>query len=102
MSSAAGNPMRRGILLVPPHAGKIPSFTSGNPICERGESDITRQSQLMAISQPPPRQAPSIAATVVCGSFASFVNVSCPRRTYSLACSAPLTVVNSETSAPAM
>ena len=27
--------MRRGSLLVPPHAGKIPSFTSGSPICAR-------------------------------------------------------------------
>jgi hypothetical protein len=56
----------------------------------------------MAISQPPPRQAPSIAATVVCGSFASFVNVFLPEADVVLGLSAPLTVVNSETSAPAM
>jgi hypothetical protein len=85
MSSAAGRPISRGSLLVPPHAGKMPSFTSGSPICAFGESDMTRQSQLSASSQPPPRQAPSIAATVVCFSFSTFVNTSCPRSTYAFA-----------------
>jgi len=69
MSSAAGKPIRRGNFVVPPHAGKMPSFVSGNPMVAFGLSDITRQSQLIASSHPPPRQAPLIAATLTCGSF---------------------------------
>ena len=69
MSNAPGNPITLGSFVVPPHAGKIPSLVSGSPIVAFGESDITRQSQLMATSHPPPRQAPLIAATLVCGSF---------------------------------
>ena len=102
MSSAAGNPISRGSLVVPPHAGKIPSVTSGSPICALGLSDITRQSQESEISQPPPNAAPLIAATVVCGSFEKRWNTCWPKRVYSFACSGLVAFENSLTSAPAM
>ena len=102
MSSAAGSPISRGSFVVPPQAGKIPSLTSGSPICALGLSDITRQSQEMAISHPPPSAAPLIAATVTCGNFEKRWNVCWPKRVNSLASSALVACVNSVTSAPAM
>ena len=54
----------RGRRVVPPHAGRMPSLISGRPICVFGESDASRQSIERAVSQPPPTQAPPIAATV--------------------------------------
>ncbi len=100
-SRAPARPIIRGRRVVPPHAGRIPSLISGRPICVFGESDARRQSIERTVSQPPPRQAPSIAATVGNGRFASLLNVRCGPRTISG--SAPLSAVAiSFTSAPAM
>ena len=49
---------------MPPKPGKMPSSTSGSPICVRGSSLAMRESQASASSVPPPRHTPSIAATV--------------------------------------
>lgn len=71
MSSTAGaSPMRRGRRTVPPQPGNIPIFTSGQPIDVVGLSATTRRSHQLASSTPPPRQTPSMAATVTKGSRA--------------------------------
>ena len=101
-SSAAVRPTTRGRRVVPPHAGRIPSLISGRPICVFFESDASRQSIARTVSQPPPRQAPSIAATVGNGRFASFPRISCPRRTPLAIAAGSVTSAISFTSAPAM
>ena len=101
MSSAPARPIIRGRRVVPPHAGRIPSLISGRPICVFGESDARRQSIERTVSQPPPTQAPSMAATVVKGRFASLLNVRCPPRIISGSEPASAVAI-SFTSAPAM
>ncbi len=100
-SSAAGSPAMRGSREQPPHAGRMPSLISGKPIWVFFESDASRQSIASAVSHPPPTQAPSMAATVGYGRFASFPKTRWPNRTPS-ATRAGSAVAISVTSAPAM
>ena len=68
--SALGSPISRGRRTVPPHPGRMPSFTSGRPMEMEGSSAATRDLHASASSSPPPRQSPLIAATVGMGSRA--------------------------------
>ena len=63
-STAAAGPIKRARRTVPPHAGSRPSFTSGHPRLVCGESVATLRSQARASSRPPPRQMPSMIATL--------------------------------------
>ena len=68
-SLARAGPTIRGSRCVPPAPGVTASRTSGSPILARSEA--TRRSQHRAISRPPPRALPSIAAMVGIGRAAS-------------------------------
>mmetsp|Transcript_33007 Transcript_33007/g.80260 ORF Transcript_33007/g.80260 Transcript_33007/m.80260 type:complete len:353 (-) Transcript_33007:339-1397(-) len=63
MSSAAVAPTSLGSRCVPPHPGKSPSITSGRPSTVFALDVATRCLHVIAISSPPPRHDPSIAAT---------------------------------------
>jgi hypothetical protein len=62
-SSAATRPIRSGKRTVPPRPGSSPSMTSGSPKRVLGLVDANTYRAANASSVPPPRQAPSTAAT---------------------------------------
>src|SRR5579859_921655 len=96
--SARPLPTRRGSLWVPPPPGNNPSLTSGWP--NLACSTAMRRVQAIAVSQPPPRAKPLIAATTGLPRFSTRSRTSCPAR---LDCSASTAVkcASSLMSAPA-
>src|SRR5262249_48625753 len=62
---------------MPPLPGKIPNFTSGNPM--RAVSSMMRMSQASAISAPPPSVTPLSAAITGTGNCSSAANASFSR-----------------------
>src|SRR5690606_23142980 len=61
--SACCRPSMRTVRMMPPPAGSRPRVTSGRPICEPRTSAAMRWWVARAISSPPPRAAPLMAAT---------------------------------------
>ena len=99
---AACGPIRRGSRWVPPQPGMMPSVTSGSPIWVLGWSVAIRWLQASANSVPPPRQAPSITATVGTGSAWKRSNSACTDTFRHFAASASGNASSSPMSAPAM
>ena len=62
-SSAFAAPTIFGSRCVPPQPGSSPSMTSGTPRTVLGEEEAMRCAIVIENSMPPPRHAPSIAAT---------------------------------------
>jgi hypothetical protein len=100
-SSALGMPIRRGSRCTPPHAGKVPSFTSGNPICVLGWLLGTMRLQHSANSHAPPGAGPLMAATVNRRERASLAKIACVSRTMALAAAGSVSASRASTSAPA-
>ena len=92
-STAASTPARRGVRTVPDAPGTMPRPTSGSPT--EAPSSAIRNRHPMAISNPPPRADPWIAATH--GFAAPSI-----RSTRSGRCGGTGGLPNSVTSAPAM
>ena len=98
-SSAFWRPMRRGSRCVPPVPGSSPRVTSGRPMRYEPSAAI-RKSQQSAISRPPPRQCPLIAATTTFGVLSNLPIASFAQTTNAL-CASRLPLANTEMSAPA-
>ncbi len=98
-STAAAAPTRRGASWVPPQPGMIPRKTSGKPMW-RTERARVRKSQWSAISRPPPRAAPLIAASVGYGRSRIAAKASWPALAPARASSGVLISGNSVRSAP--
>ena len=102
MASASGNPTKRGKRCVPPHPGIMPNLTSGKPILVFGLSVAKRKLHANASSQPPPTQAPSITATVVCGNCSRALKIFNPCCAFSFAISTLSICCSSSIAAPAI
>ena len=67
-----------GILWVPPEPGKMPSMTSGSPMLVFMPSTAILYWQARAVSSPPPRHGPMMAATIGLLLFSISKKKSCP------------------------
>src|SRR5258706_6553048 len=97
--SARPLPTRRGRRCVPPPPGSNPSLTSGWPNLAVGVASL--RVQAIAVSQPPPRAKPLMAATTGLPRFSIRSSTPCPKRLDSCASKAP-EIASSPMSAPAM
>ena len=99
---AASGPISRGSRCVPPQPGMMPSVTSGRPMRVLGWSVAIRYPQASAHSVPPPKQAPSITATVGTGSALMRSNSPCTVTFRRVAAAVSGSASSSPISAPAM